>query len=144
SKDLAVCRTAVVYSGYKNAAKRTSATSALEALRSGKPVKAFRDQIVSPTLADNAAEMAIAVHRSGEQGVFHCAGATQVSRVEFVQALARKLGADERLVEAVRLAELKLPAHRPLRCGLRVEKVRKYATPLPLDAALDRFLAEGG
>ena len=141
SKDRAVCRVAVIYSGYTSS-KRTFAVGALENLVAGKPVKAFRDQVVSPTLADNAAEMVIAVHRSGEQGVFHCAGAAQVSRVEFARALARKLGADEGLIEPVALAELKLPAPRPLRCGLRVEKVRKYATPLPLDAALDRFLAE--
>lgn len=144
SKDRAVCRTALVYTGYKNARKQTFAATALQALQQNKPVRAFRDQIGSPTLADNAAEMIIAVHRSGEQGVFHCAGATQVSRVEFVQALARKIEADERLIEPVLLQELKLPAPRPLRCGLRVEKIRKLATPLPLDAALDRFLEERG
>ena len=142
SKDRAVCRVALVYSGYRTAKKRTFAVSALESLQAGKPVRAFRDQIGSPTLADNAAEMAIAVHRSGAQGIFHCAGAEQVTRVDFVKALARKIGADDRLVEPVALAELKLPAPRPLRCGLRVEKVRQYATPLALDAALDRFLAE--
>jgi dTDP-4-dehydrorhamnose reductase len=101
--------------------------------------------VVSPTLADNAAEMIIGVHRSGAQGIFHCAGAAQVSRVEFCRALARKLGADERLIEPTRLAELKLPAPRPLRCGLRVEKVQKLlgaSVPLPLEAALDRFLEE--
>ncbi|MCA1828156.1 MAG: sugar nucleotide-binding protein [Myxococcales bacterium] len=82
SRDRAVCRVALVYSGYP-AAKRTFASAALEALRKGEPVRAFADQIGSPTLADNAAEMVIAVHRSGEQGVFHCGGATQVSRVDF-------------------------------------------------------------
>jgi dTDP-4-dehydrorhamnose reductase len=142
SIDRAVCRVALVYSGDKAVRKRTFAVTALESLQAGKPVRAFVDQVGSPTLADNAAEMAIAVHRSREQGIFHCAGATQVTRVEFVKALARKIGADEGLVEPVKLADLKLPAARPLLCGLRVDKVRKYATPLELDAALDRFLDE--
>ena len=65
--------------------------------------------------------------------------------VEFCRALARKLGADEDLVVPTLLAELKLPAPRPLRCALRVEKVQKLLgrdAPLPLDLALDRFLAE--
>ncbi len=92
ASDVAVCRVAVVYSGHPGA-KKTFAATALESLRSGKPVKAFTDQVVSPTLADNAAEMVIGVHRSRAQGVFHC--------------------------------------------GLLGESV-----PLPLDAALDRFLAE--
>src|SRR5438105_9571202 len=142
--DVALCRVAVIYSGYKTA-KRTFAVSVVEELLAGRPVKAFIDQIVSPTLADNAAEMVIGVHQSRQQGIFHCAGATQVSRVEFCHALARKLGADPGLVLPVRLAELKLPAPRPLRCGLRVEKVQKLLgarVPLPLDAALDRFLEE--
>ncbi len=142
----AVCRVAVIYTG-RQAAKKTFAVSALEALRAGKPVKAFVDQVVSPTLADNAAEMVLGVHRSGAPGIFHCAGATQVSRIEFCRALAIKLDADLSLIVPVHLADLKLPAPRPLRCGLRVDKVRRLLgadAPLPLDAALDRFLAERG
>jgi dTDP-4-dehydrorhamnose reductase len=139
----AVCRVAVIFSG-RIGAKRTFAVGALEALQSGKPVKAFSDQVVSPTLADNAAEMVIAVHRSGASGIFHCTGADAVSRVEFCRALARKVGADESLVQPTLLAELELPAPRPLKVGLRVDKIRALAgnLPLPLDAALDRFLAE--
>jgi dTDP-4-dehydrorhamnose reductase len=140
--DCAVARVAVVYSG-RPGAKRTFAVGVAESLLAGKPVKAFHDQIVSPTLADNAAELVIAVLGSGERGIFHCAGATALSRVEFCRALARKLGADERLVVPVALADLKLPAPRPLRCGLRVDKIRRLGgAPLEIDAALDRFLAE--
>ncbi|HEX4382739.1 MAG TPA: SDR family oxidoreductase [Myxococcales bacterium] len=144
AQDRAVCRVAVIFTGRKGG-KRTFALGVVENFNAGKPVKAFSDQIVSPTLADNAAEMVIGVHQSGEQGIFHCTGASRVTRVEFCQQLARKLGADESLIERVKLAELKLPAPRPLRCGLRVEKVQKLLgndVPLPLGAALDRFLAE--
>jgi dTDP-4-dehydrorhamnose reductase len=144
AKDAALCRVAVIYSGYQTA-KRTYAVSATEALLAGKPVKAFLDQVVSPTLADNAAEMVIGVHQSGENGIFHCSGATAVTRVDFCHVLARKLGADPGLVQPVRLADLKLPAPRPLKCSLRVAKVQKLlgaSVPLSLDAALDRFLEE--
>ena len=142
--DRALCRVAVIYSGYTTG-KRTFASSVVEQLSAGKPVKAFLDQVVTPTLADNAAEMVIGVHRSGAQGIFHCAGAAAVTRVEFCRALARKLGADEGLVQPVRLADLKLPAPRPLRSSLRTDKVKRLlgaGVPLPLDAALDRFLRE--
>jgi len=144
AKDVAVCRVAVVYSG-RRGAKSTFAVTVAESLSAGKPVKAFTDQVVSPTLADNAAEMVIGVHRSGAQGLFHCAGATEISRLDFSRALARKLGADESLIVPVRLADLKLPAPRPLKCGLRVDKLKRLlgeSVPLPLDAALDRFLEE--
>lgn len=139
--DRAVCRVAVVYSG-RPGAKRTFATGVVEKLLANQPVKAFHDQIVSPTLADSGAELCLAVLRSGEQGIFHCAGGSAVSRVEFCTALARKLGAREDLIEPVSLREARLLAPRPLRCALRVDKVRRLATPLLLDAALDRFLAE--
>jgi dTDP-4-dehydrorhamnose reductase len=140
----AVCRVAVIFTGRKGG-KRTFALGVVESFKARKPVKAFSDQVVSPTLSDNAAEMVIGVHQSGAQGIFHCTGASPVTRVEFCQALARKLGADEALIEPVKLADLKLPAPRPLRCGLRVEKVQKLlgpGAPLPLSAALDRFLEE--
>ena len=142
--DVAVCRVAVIYSGRKGA-KKSFAVSAADSLASGKPVKAFVDQVVSPTLADNAAELVIGVHRSGAQGLFHCSGATEISRLEFCRAIARLLGADESLIVPVRLADLKLPAPRPLKCGLRVDKVKRLlgaSAPLPIDAALDRFLEE--
>jgi dTDP-4-dehydrorhamnose reductase len=143
-EDVAVCRTALVYSG-RPGAKPTFPLTVLESLRTGKEVKAFSDQIGSPTLADNAAEMVIGIHRSGEKGIFHCAGATEISRLEFCRHLAGRIGAEERLIIPVKLADLKLPAPRPLTCGLRVDKVRRLlgdSVPLPLDAALDRFLAE--
>jgi dTDP-4-dehydrorhamnose reductase len=144
ANDVAVCRVAVIYTG-RGGGKTTFAVTVADSLLAGKPVKAFTDQVVSPTLADNAAEMVIGVHRSGEQGIFHCAGATEISRLDFCRAIARKLRADESLIVPVRLADLRLPAPRPLRCGLRVDKVKRLlggAVPLPIDAALDRFLAE--
>jgi dTDP-4-dehydrorhamnose reductase len=142
--DCAVARVAVVYSGRRDA-KRTFANAAADHLLAGKEVRAFQDQVVSPTLADNAAEMAIGLWRSGEGGIWHCAGASIVSRVEFVRALARKLHADERLVKPVPMSAVKLLAPRPARCGLEVTRIRRLlgpSVPLELDEALDRFLAE--
>ena len=142
--DCAVARVAVVYSG-RRGAKRTFATRAADQLLAGKEVRAFHDQVVSPTLADNAAEMVLGLLRSGERGIWHCAGASIVTRVEFGRALARKLGADERLIVPVPMSSAKLPAPRPARAGLRVERIRGLlgpSVPLDLDTALDRFLAE--
>src|SRR5205814_2242841 len=51
--DVAVCRTALVYSA-RRGVKWTFPLTVLESLRAGKQVKAFTDQIGSPTLADTA------------------------------------------------------------------------------------------
>jgi dTDP-4-dehydrorhamnose reductase len=142
--DVAVARVAVIYSGRKGS-KRTFASNAADALLAGKEVKAFLDQTVSPTLADNAAEMAIGLLQSGERGVWHCAGASAVTRVEFTRALARVLGADEDLVVPVPLSSVALRAPRPRNCSLRVDKIRRLLGPgisLDLSAQLDRFARE--
>ena len=140
----AVARVAVVYSGHPGA-RRTFAQGTVEALLAGKEVKAFGDQVVSPTLADNAAELITGLWKSGQGGIFHCSGASVVSRVEFCVALARKLGADERLIVPTRLADAKLLAPRPLKAGLEVGKIQALlgeGAPLTLDQQLDRFLRE--
>jgi dTDP-4-dehydrorhamnose reductase len=139
-----IARVAVIFSG-RPGAKKTFASAAADAFAHGKEVKAFHDQVVSPTLADNAAEMVLGVLRKGGPGIFHCSGATALSRVDFCLRLARKMGADERLVVPVALADLRLPAPRPLRCALKVDKVKQLlgeGMPLDIDAALDRFLEE--
>jgi dTDP-4-dehydrorhamnose reductase len=142
--DVAVARVAVVYSARKGS-KRTFAGTAADALLAGKEVKAFVDQTVSPTLADNAAEMVIGLLESGEKGIWHCSGATALTRVEFARALARILGADEALVVPVPLAAAVLPAPRPRNSSLRVDKIRRLlgsAVPLDLAAQLERFARE--
>jgi dTDP-4-dehydrorhamnose reductase len=142
--DCAVARVALVYSG-RRGVKRTFASAAAEQLVAGKEVRAFHDQVGSPTLAANAAEMVIGLLRSDERGVWHCAGASVVSRADFCRALARKLHADERLVVPVALSSAKLLAPRPARSALRIDKIRRLLgaeVPLELDAALDRFVAE--
>jgi dTDP-4-dehydrorhamnose reductase len=142
----AVARISTVYSG-RPGAKRTFAAAAAEALLAGREVKAFVDQTVSPTLADDGAAMAIGLFERGVSGIWHCSGGSAVTRVEFCRALARKLGADERLVVPVPLASVNLDAPRPRFSALRVDKVRRLlgdGVALPLPAQLDRFAAERG
>jgi dTDP-4-dehydrorhamnose reductase len=142
--DTAVCRVAVVFSGVPGS-RRTFADGTLEALQAGKIVKAFHDQWVSPSLASNCAALCIAVWKSGQGGVWHCSGSEVVDRVDFCRRMARKLGADEALVVPVALADVKLLAPRPRRCGLIVEKVAALGVhPLNVDEALDGFLRERG
>ncbi|MCC7535484.1 MAG: SDR family oxidoreductase, partial [Deltaproteobacteria bacterium] len=89
-----VARTAVIYSG-RRTARRTFALATVESLRAGKTVKAFLDQRVSPTLADNSAGMCLAALESGYDGILHCAGATVMTRVAFCHALCERLDASK-------------------------------------------------
>lgn len=143
AEDVVVARVAVVYSG-RPGAKPTFATSVVERLRRGEPVRAFADQFVSPTLARNAAEMTAELLTHPYRGVLHTAGATVVDRVAFARAIAERFGLPAAGIVPVRLADAGLAAPRPRHAGLRVDRAGTILTarPLRLAEALDAFHAE--
>ena len=139
----AVARVAVVYSG-RPGAKTTFATQVVEKLSRGEPVKAFSDQIVSPTLAENGAAMTLELLLETDfHGVLHTSGATALDRVDFARRVAARFGLAGEIIP-VRMADVKLLAPRPLRAGLRVERAAALLReqPLAVDAALERFHAQ--
>ena len=141
--DCAVARVAVVFSG-RPGAKSTFATQIVEKFSRGEPVKAFCDQLVSPTLARNGAEMCAELLLEHDyRGVLHASGATVLDRVDFAQRVARRFGLPCEVIP-VKTADVKLPAPRPLRGGLVVERAARLlrAKPLDVDAAIDAFHAE--
>jgi dTDP-4-dehydrorhamnose reductase len=141
--DCVVARVAVVYSG-RPGAKATFATQVVEKLSRGEPVKAFCDQYVSTTLAASGAAMGLELLlETSYRGVLHASDAEVVDRVEFARRVARAFGLSGEIVP-VKTADVKLPAPRPLKGGLRVDRAAALLRnkPLPLDAALARFRRE--
>ena len=142
--DCAVARVAVVYSG-RPGAKSTFATQVVEKLSRGEPVKAFSDQLVSTTLAASGAARCLELLLETDyRGVLHASDATVVDRVELARRIAARFGLSGQIVP-VKTADVKLPAPRPLRGGLRVDRAAallERARPLTLDEALERFHAE--
>ncbi len=138
--DCAVARVAVVYSG-RPGAKATFATQVVEKLSRGEPVKAFSDQLTTTTLASaGAARCVELLLETDYRGVLHASDETVLSRVEFAERVARRFGLSGEIV-AVKTAEVKLLAPRPLRGGLRVERAMSLLRnkPLGIDEALERF-----
>jgi dTDP-4-dehydrorhamnose reductase len=138
--DCAVARVAVVYSG-RPGAKATFATQVVEKLSRGEPVKAFHDQVVSPTLAESGAEMTLELLlETSFRGVLHASGAAALDRVAFARAVAGRFGLGGEIVP-VATADVKLLAPRPLRSSLRVERAAALlrTKPLGLSEQLDRF-----
>ncbi len=141
--DCAVARVAVVYSG-RPGAKPTFATQVVEKLSRGEPVKAFSDQRVSTTLAASGAAMCLELLLETDyRGVLHTSDATVLDRVELARRIARQFGLEGEIVP-VKTADVKLPAPRPLKGGLRVERAAALLRnkPLAIDEALERFQAE--
>lgn len=143
SPGAAVARVSVVYSG-RPGAKPTFATQVVEKLSRGEPVKAFADQWVSPTLAASGAASCLELLlESDHAGVLHVSGATVLDRVDFARRVARRFGLQGEIV-GVPTASVQLPAPRPLRGGLVVDRARRMLRhgPIDVDQAIERFHAE--
>jgi dTDP-4-dehydrorhamnose reductase len=122
--DCVVARTTIIY-GYAAHVRANFVLWLVGQLRAGEQVRIVHDQIGSPTLADNLAEMVLALATSNERGVFNTVGADVVSRLEFSTAIAREFGLDQSLIVPITTAELGQPAPRPLRAGLVMDKFRR-------------------
>ena len=139
-----ICRTAVVY-GSTPWTRANFATWLLAKLRNRESTSIVYDQICSPTLADDLADMLIRLMRQRAGGVFHTAGSSIVNRYQIALALVNQFGLDSSLIRPVATGELRQAAPRPLKAGLRVDKITQQlgVAPLSLEAGLLRFMESG-
>jgi dTDP-4-dehydrorhamnose reductase len=120
----AIGRTTVLYGQAPNA-RANFVTWLISELRAGHSVRAVDDQIGSPTLADNLAEMCLALALGGAGGVYHTVGADRLDRYTFACLVAEVFGLDAELIQPVSTASLNQAAPRPLRAGLLIDKFRR-------------------
>jgi dTDP-4-dehydrorhamnose reductase len=97
----------------------------LDKLRRNEIVRVVRDQYSSPTFADNLAEALLRLARHSDNGIFHTAGRSCLSRYEFAVKLAGLFGYPTQLVQPVFTSEFKQLAKRPKNSCLKVEKAEK-------------------
>lgn len=121
----------------KNFALRTVAR-----LRARERVVVPSDQVSTPTWADDLARATLEVARDG--GIWNVAGPDLLARDEFARRIARAFGLDPSLIDPVETPALGQKAPRPLRGGLRIDKLaRRLGRGLtPTDEALRRFRAQ--
>ncbi len=91
-------------------------------LRAGERVRVPADQVSTPTWSDDLAQGVLAVAAFG--GIWHVAGPELLARDAFARVVADVFGLDASLIDAVATAALGQPASRPLRGGLRTDKLR--------------------
>jgi len=106
-------------------AKKSFTDFVRETLAAGQPVRAVTDQYGHPTDAADLARALWALLAHGCSGVYHAAGAERVNRLEWARAVARRYGLDASLIRPLTTPELGLPAARPLRSGLRCDKLAR-------------------
>lgn len=135
-----ICRTAVVY-GSTPWTRANFLTWLLAKLRNRESVKIVSDQVSSPTLADDLADMLIEIVRQQASGIFHTTGSTIIDRYQFALAIANQFGLDSSLIRPITTRELQQAAPRPLKAGLCIDKITQQlgVRPLALAEGLLRF-----
>ncbi|WP_224360493.1 SDR family oxidoreductase [Hyalangium versicolor] len=138
----AIARTAVVF-GWPPAGRPNFGAWLVGALEKKQPLKLFEDQFVSPSFADSVAAMLVELGVRKLGGIWNTCGGEVVDRYSFGKALCEVFGFDPGPMSPSKLADLKLASPRPLRSGLKVDKVRSQlsAKPLSLSESLARFHA---
>ena len=118
-----------------------SATVIVEALRAGRTPRVFEDRTVSPTYVIDAARATRQlVEAHAPAGLYHSVNSGRCTWVEFAREAARLLRVEPRL-EAVRMADVSMPAARPQYCALSNEKLASIGIVMPSwQDALGRYL----
>jgi dTDP-4-dehydrorhamnose reductase len=106
-----------------------------DSLKAGKPVRIVTDQYGNATLAEDLALAIWKLLEGGHAGIFHAAGSEWNSRFEWAQAIADHYGLDRGLIAPCLTADLKQAARRPLKSGLRMDKLTAATGFVPRDIA---------
>jgi dTDP-4-dehydrorhamnose reductase len=117
-----VVRTMTLW-GRGKGAKTSFVDFVRNSLEAGKPVRIVTDQWGNATLAEDLALGIWRLVQGGHAGVFHVVGSEWNSRFEWAQAIADHYGLDKSLIHPCVTADLKQAARRPLKSGLRTDKL---------------------
>jgi dTDP-4-dehydrorhamnose reductase len=118
-----VARPAVLYGWNPLEDKDNFVTWVLKKLRKGERATLFKDQWISPTLADALAGTLIELAGMNIKGVWHVSGPDCLDRPTCGRMIASAFGLDEGLVAPVPSDSVSLPAKRPKYSCLDVTKV---------------------
>lgn len=111
--------------GRGKGAKKSFTEFVRETLEAGKPVNAVTDQWGNPTSAHDLALAIWALVDARRAGVYHAAGSEWMSRHDWAVKVAEFHGLDVSLVRPASSSALRFDAARPLRSGLRGDKLAR-------------------
>ncbi|MDQ3705916.1 MAG: NAD(P)-dependent oxidoreductase [Chloroflexota bacterium] len=121
ARDYIVVRTTVVY-GWERQGKNFI-YRLLNTLTAGEVLRVPVDQVGSPTYSPDLSRAVVDLAISDAQGVYHVVGPELANRYEFACEAAKVFGLDTNLVQPVTTEELRQTAKRPLKAGMKIEKV---------------------
>ena len=128
-----VVRTCVIYGSTPAAGKINFALWIRDQLKPRKQVNIITDQIVTPTLNTNLAEMILEIAERKLMGTYHLAGTTQIDRYSYAKELAQKFNLDMSLINPTTSDKMNWTAKRPMNSSLNVEKATTVLDHKPLN-----------
>ena len=126
-----VLRTLWLY-GYIPHTRPNLVTWPLVSLQEGQALKIVDDQWGNPTLVDDLAMAILDLCCQDQRGIFHMGGDTYLTRFELVVELARYFGFREELVQPISTDDAGQRARRPLKSGLKTERLAAVLGRSPL------------
>jgi dTDP-4-dehydrorhamnose reductase len=93
-------------------------------LAAGRPALCYTDQFGTPSSVEDVAAAAVEIADRRLTGLIHVAGPDFMSRAEFGRAVAAAFGMDARLIQEATTRDRPQQARRPVRAGLRTDRMR--------------------
>ena len=127
--------------GWNAGPKRSLAEWILGELVRGNVVPGFTDTVFCPILANDLAQVLLAMVERELVGLYHVVGSEPVSKYDFARRMALTFGFDPARVVPARLSEARLSAPRPRNTSLKTEKICAVLGRLmpDVDSGLRRF-----
>ncbi|MBL7159348.1 SDR family oxidoreductase [Candidatus Microgenomates bacterium] len=113
------------------AQKKDFVRSILEKLKKGEKIKAFSDQIITPTFIDDIAYALNFLIQKNAIGVYHLVGSQSLIPYKAVCLIASQFNLDTKLVSCVRIDDYyKNKASRPRKLVLSNDKIKKIGVKM--------------
>ena len=125
-----IFRANVVY-GYTKRTKASFVKWVVDSLSDGKPIHVVDDQWNNPTWTESIATVIKVLIEKEALGLYHYGDKEYMNRYEFAHLIAKVFDLDASLISPISTADLKQPAPRPLKSGLKTEKIESALGIVP-------------
>ena len=118
--------------------------SVLKNLTQNNKMKVPLDIISTPTYVEDIAKCTLDLIKNGCTGTFNVTSSPAISKFQFADEIAKVFNLNVSLLKSVKYVTLGLPIKRPLRAGLKTDKITKAinCTWTPLEVALKEVKKE--
>ena len=135
-----ILRTNVLYS-YTKLTQASFVKWVVDALSERKHIHVVDDQWNNPTWTESLAPLIENLIKVKAFDLFHYGDADRMNRYDFALIIAKVFDLDTTLVSPISTADLNQPAPRPLRSGLKTEKIESALgiVPNPVETCLEKI-----